>query len=128
MSRVKNARRSWYCPKCGAVYYVKRKTCRCGGRNLEYFQSKKELQRWRELLTLERAGKIANLKRQVKFDLPIKTPGGRTMTHTVDYEYSIPDAPEVGLVLEDAKGYDTLVGHIKRELVRITHNRVIRLY
>jgi hypothetical protein len=33
------------------------------------FHSKKEANRWKELLLLERAGVISNLKRQVKFQL-----------------------------------------------------------
>lgn len=33
------------------------------------FDSKKEHRRWQELMLLERAGKISNLKRQVKYEL-----------------------------------------------------------
>ena len=33
------------------------------------FDSKKEYRRWQELMLLERAGKISNLKRQVKYEL-----------------------------------------------------------
>lgn len=127
-----NAKRSWYCEFCYHVHTKKVTSCdRCACNQIEYFQSQKELKRWQELSLLEEAGKISNLKRQIKFEftLPptteaIRTPSGRIMTHTVDFQYT-----ENGFrQYEDVKGIDTDLGHLKRELVRVLHGHEIKLY
>ena len=56
------------------------------------FPSLKEAGRWRELMLLQRAGEIRNLRRQVAIklmcgDVPVKTRTGRAMKLTVDFAY-----------------------------------------
>ena len=50
-----------------------KKSSKYGNKKIEYngevFDSKKEYKRWCELKLLERAGKISDLKRQVKYVL-----------------------------------------------------------
>lgn len=90
-----------------------------------------ESRRWKELLLLERAGKIINLKRQVKYVLipaqrepsVIGKRGGvkkgklleREVAYIADFEYQDKEAGE--LVVEDAKGVRTKDYIIKRKLM-----------
>lgn len=102
------------------------------------FQSKKEASRWLELKLLERAGKIKDLKRQVKFVLiPAQREQGiigkrggikqgklieRELSYIADFVYT-----ENGkIVVEDAKGYKGGTVYalfvIKRKLMLYVHN------
>ena len=53
--------------------WMPKKSSKYGNKKIEYngevFDSKKEYKRWCELKLLERAGKISDLKRQVKYVL-----------------------------------------------------------
>lgn len=63
-----------------------------------YFASKKELARWQELKLLEKAGKITDLKRQVRFPLIVN--GYLICRYVADYVYT-----ENGVKrIEDCKG------------------------
>ena len=53
------------------------------------FDSKKEAKRWQELVLLERAGEIKNLRRQVEFELIPKTSHGRRIVYRADFVYDI---------------------------------------
>lgn len=83
-----------------------------------WFDSKKEAKRWGELLLLEKAGQISDLKRQVRIQLigrdgPILTPTGRVMVYKADFTYN-----EGGqLVVEDAKGYAADIYLIKKAIL-----------
>ena len=87
------------------------------------FQSKAEARRWQELLLLQRAGEIRDLRRQVRIELhtygvfgvvPIKSPTGRPRYYLADFEYY----DQVGRrVLEDVKGMDTPESALKRAIV-----------
>jgi hypothetical protein len=83
------------------------------------FDSKREARRYGELLILQYAGEIKDLKRQVKFPLqgrdgPILTPTGRQMTYVADFTYS-----EGGVeVIEDLKGHVTDVFKVKEAILR----------
>lgn len=107
------------------------------------FDSKKEYQRWKELQLLEKAGKITNLRRQVKFRiLPSQyvqepTENGykdvcaeRPVTYIADFVYEAPThhqyMDEQGhlhfsdsweTVVEDAKGFRTADYILKRKLM-----------
>ena len=48
----------------------------------EVFDSRKEYDRWRELCLLQKAGKITDLERQVKFEL---IPAQRRTVYTGEY-------------------------------------------
>lgn len=82
----------------------------------ESFDSKHEARRWQDLLLLERAGDIRDLKRQVPIplygkDAPLLTPTGRQMMSVVDFSYF--DCRLGAPVLEDPKGHQTEVSKIK---------------
>ena len=102
------------------------------------FDSKKEHKRHNELLLLEQAGEIRNLRRQVKFVLiptqrepsQIGTRGGvkkgklleRECAYIADFVYT-----ENGkIVVEDTKGLRTKDYIIKRKLMLYVHNIRIR--
>ena len=83
------------------------------------YDSKKEARRHRELLLLERAGKITNLERQVKFELIPKQDGERACTYVADFVYENVDTGEK--VVEDTKGFKTEVYRIKKKLMLWVH-------
>ncbi len=63
------------------------------------FDSKKEYQRWLELVELQKKGDINNLQRQVKFVLLPKQEGERAVTYVADHVYVYGNI----LVVEDVK-------------------------
>lgn len=104
------------------------------------FDSKKEFARWNELLLLQRAGKINNLKRQVKFELipnqyietieytpkthkqkTVKKLVERSTSYIADFVYT-QDGKQV---VEDVKGYREANAYnifvIKRKLMLYIH-------
>ena len=83
------------------------------------YDSKKEARRHRELLLLQRAGKITNLERQVKFELIPKQDGERACTYVADFVYNLVDTGE--RVVEDTKGFKTEVYRIKKKLMLWVH-------
>lgn len=103
------------------------------------FDSQKEARRFRELSLLERAGKITELQRQVKFELiPSQKVDGkvveRACTYMADFVYQVPlhkqytndeghlvfaDGWET--IVEDTKGFKTKDYIIKRKLMLWVH-------
>ena len=99
----------------------------------DIFDSKKEYLRWMELKMLEKAGKIADLKRQVKFMLvpeiredPVSGPRGgvkpgklleRPVYYVADFTYY----RDGEYVVEDTKGIRTADYIIKRKLMLYIH-------
>jgi hypothetical protein len=67
------------------------------------FDSKLEYYRWCELLILEKAKKIKDLKRQVKFVLIDKSAYGREISYMADFTYLQGDK----LIVEDTKSEAT---------------------
>ena len=63
--------------------------------------SKKEATRWMELQMLQRAGEIANLRRQVTFELIPKQDGERACNYIADFVYLDKSGKTI---VEDAKG------------------------
>lgn len=117
-----------------------------GNENVEYegmiFDSKRELKRWKELVLLQKAGKIRDLERQVKFELiptqwaTEKQYGARgkeikprvyaeekSVNYFADFAYYT-DSGEY--VVEDAKGYRNQAYIIKRKLMLYLHGIRIR--
>lgn len=81
-----------------------------------WFQSKKEARRYGELKLLAKAGKIADLRRQVPFELV------QTVVYKADFVYS-----ENGeTIVEDVKGKPTREYKAKKKLMRSQHNIEIR--
>ena len=82
------------------------------------FDSKHEGNRYQELLLMQRAGKIKDLRLQVKFEL---IPAQRTatgkyvppVTYTADFVYE----RNGQFVAEDAKGFKTDVYKLKKKLM-----------
>lgn len=90
------------------------------------FDSRKEYQRWVELLLLEKAGVIEGLQRQVTFQLlPSQKGEGRTerpVKYVADFTYQ-----ENGkTVVEDTKGMKTKDYIIKRKLMRFIHGITVK--
>lgn len=87
------------------------------------FDSKKEYARWCELKLLSRAGKISDLRRQVRYllipaqydDDGMKIYGA--ITYVADFVY----VEDGNTIVEDAKGYLTDVYKIKRALMLYFH-------
>jgi hypothetical protein len=79
------------------------------------FQSKKEAYRWRELLLLEKAGTISELRRQTRF--PIELNGEHICDYVADFDYR-----EGGKwIVEDTKGAWTDVFRLKYALIRAAY-------
>ena len=78
------------------------------------YDSKKEYKRHMELLLLQRAGEICDLKRQVKYELIPKQEGERAVYYVADFVYCLANGE---LVVEDAKGFRTEGYIIKRKLM-----------
>ena len=77
------------------------------------FDSRKEAHRYYELLLLEKAGEISNLKLQVPYELIPKQPGERACIYKADFVYE--DQGET--IVEDVKGVRTDAYKIKRKLM-----------
>ena len=86
------------------------------------FDSKKEFIRWCELRLLERAGKISDLKRQVKYELIPKQDGERACNYVADFVY----CQDGETVVEDCKGFRTEGYKIKRKLMLWVHGVKIK--
>ena len=103
------------------------------------FDSRKEYKRWLELKTLERAGKIQDLERQVRIELipAIREPdrigkrGGRikgkvierSVSYVADFKYY---DPEIGYIYEDVKGVRTKDYILKRKILLWRHGIKVR--
>lgn len=90
------------------------------------FDSLKEMRRWNELVLLQRAGVISELRRQVAYELvPSVILDGRKqrpVSYVADFQYR-----ENGvLVTEDSKGFRTPEYRIKRKLMAHVHGIEIR--
>lgn len=83
----------------------------------QVFDSVKEYHRWGCLRLLERAGRISDLKRQVKFELIPKQKGERACYYIADFTYY----EDGNLVVEDCKGYKTEVYRLKKKLLLWVH-------
>lgn len=83
------------------------------------FHSKKEARRWEELQLLSRAGKITDLKRQVRYLLiPSQYDDeGRCIERSCTYVADFVYRKDGELVVEDAKGKRTADYVIKRKLM-----------
>jgi hypothetical protein len=84
------------------------------------FHSKKEMRRYAELQVLERAGKITDLQRQVRFRIEVN--GVLICTYVADHVYTtILDGVETGQVVEDSKGHRTQLYKLKAKLMLAVH-------
>ena len=83
------------------------------------FGSGAELARWQQLLLLEKAGAIRDLRRQVPFDLVVN--GLLICRYVADAVYTdvLPEGART--VVEDTKGYRTEMYRMKKKLMRAVH-------
>lgn len=87
--------------------------------NGQKFDSKKEANRYQELLLLEKAGVIKNLSRQVKFVLipSQRDESGKVIERECSYKADFTYEEGIKTVVEDVKGYRTKEYIIKRKLL-----------
>lgn len=91
------------------------------------FDSKKEANRYLELKTLERAGEISHLARQVKYELiPSQRVDGKLVERPCSYIADFVYLENGETVVEDTKGYKTPDYIIKRKLMLQVHGIRIR--
>ncbi len=77
------------------------------------FDSKREAHRYYELLLLEKAGEISDLKLQVPYELIPKQKGERACIYKADFVYR----QNGETIIEDVKGVRTDAYKIKRKLM-----------
>ena len=120
--------------------YWKRNGTKYNAKKIAGFDSKKEWRRYGELTMLERAGKITDLRTQVKYVLipaqrepDIMGPrGGRKPGKLIEHECSYVadfvyhDLATGETVVEDTKGFRTKDYVIKRKLMLWVHGIKIR--
>lgn len=97
--------------------------------NGQVFDSKKEANRYQELLLLEKAGVIKNLSRQVKFVLipSQRDESGKVIERECSYKADFVYYEEDGeTVVEDVKGFRTKEYIIKRKLMLYQYGIRIR--
>lgn len=96
--------------------------------NGERYDSVKEYSRFCELRLLAKAGDVAELRRQVKFELiPSQRVGGKVVERPVTYIADFVYMDKAGnTVVEDTKGFRTKEYIIKRKLMLYVHGIQIR--
>lgn len=91
------------------------------------FDSKKEATRYKELKLLERAGKIKDLRRQVKYELQPKYKlngkTNRSISYVADFVYY--DIDKETEIIEDTKGFKTDVYKLKKKLFEYRYKQEI---
>lgn len=93
------------------------------------FDSKKEANRYQELLLLEKAGVIKNLSRQVKFVLipSQRDENGKVIERECSYKADFMYHDEAGeTIVEDVKGFRTKEYIVKRKLMLYQYGIRIR--
>jgi hypothetical protein len=82
------------------------------------FDSRREFLRWNELVLLQKAGKISNLQRQVKFELiPSQKAEGKVVERQCSYTADFVYEQDGKVIVEDTKGFKTKDYIIKRKLM-----------
>jgi hypothetical protein len=87
------------------------------------YDSKKEYKRHMELMLLQRAGEIHDLKRQVKYELIPKQEGERAVCYVADFVYT--DTRTGEEIVEDCKGFRTDVYKLKAKIFRYRYGKKI---
>ena len=88
----------------------------------EVFDSRKEYARYRELVLLQRAGQVSDLKRQVKYELiPQQRINGKVAERACSYIADFVYKEGKKTIVEDTKGLRTPEYKIKRKLMLYVH-------
>lgn len=92
------------------------------------FDSKREADRYVELMLMQKAGTIKDLQTQVPFELipSIRGDDGKVIQRAVDYVADFTYWQDGKFVVEDAKGYRPDVYKIKKKLMLWRHGIVIK--
>lgn len=90
------------------------------------FDSRKEAQRYSELCLMQRAGKIKDLRRQVRYEIVPKVGKERATYYVADFVYAEKQGDIWQTVVEDTKGVKTDVYRLKRKLMLWRHGIEIR--
>ena len=103
--------------RCRSKYGVKKVTV-----NGITFDSRKEANRYIELSSLEKVGKVSDLQCQVKFELiPSQRVNGKVVERAVNYIADFVYVENGQKVVEDTKGFKTPEYIIKRKLMLWVH-------
>ena len=79
------------------------------------------------MLLRQRAGKIQNLKRQVKFELiPTQYKDGKCIFKKTSYIADFTYIENGEFIVEDSKGFKTEVYNIKKKLMYQVHGIIIK--
>tara|TARA_B100001063_G_C16451347_1_gene398481 strand:- start:230 stop:604 length:375 start_codon:yes stop_codon:yes gene_type:complete len=85
------------------------------------FDSKWEAERWGQLKSMERAGIVTQLERQIRYDLTINDV--KICSYIADFRYLLEEENGLfKLVVEDAKGILTPEFKLKKKLMKAIHN------
>lgn len=91
------------------------------------FDSRKEYRRFCELRLLEKAGEVADLRRQVRFELlPAQRIDGKVVERSVTYIADFTYTENGQTVVEDTKGIRTKEYILKRKMMLFFHGIVIK--
>ena len=117
-----NAKPVWACSECYANTEGKDNCCsNHPDSKLIYFHSTGEFNYWHQLLLLQKAGDISELKRQVRFD--IEHNGVKITRYTADFSYVKNDE----YIVIDYKGKDTDASKLRRKLTLAFHGIDVKL-
>lgn len=89
------------------------------------FDSKKEAKRYKELVILQKAGMIGQLRLQVPYELIAKNGNNRACTYRADFVYMLTETGET--IVEDCKGMATPEFKLKKKLMKSVHNIDIKI-
>ena len=107
--------------------YSGKTTSKYHNKKIEGFDSTREYIRYQELKLMERAGKIYNLNRQVKFVLlPSQYEGKKCVCRQITYIADFTYYEKGKLVVEDCKGFKTDVYRIKKKLMYAKYKILIK--
>jgi|TARA_A100001388_G_C28755392_1_gene494653 hypothetical protein len=85
------------------------------------FDSKWEAERWGQLKSMEKAGVVTQLERQVRYDLTVNDV--KICDYIADFRYLLEEENGLSkLIVEDAKGVLTSEFKLKKKLMKAVHN------
>jgi hypothetical protein len=90
------------------------------------FDSRWEAERWGQLKSMERAGIVTQLERQIKYELSINDV--KICDYIADFRYLLEEEDGLSkLVIEDAKGILTPEFKLKKKMMKAIHGIDIHL-
>lgn len=123
----RRARHWWVCMSCLTAHAEKVAEC-CKWSRVQHCASGAEANRLRELILLQRAGRIHSLRCQPEYECIVN--GILICTYRADFAYTACGPEEYGNVVEDVKGskkHQDRASALRRRLAEVTHAIVVRL-